>query len=50
MIHIHSNDPKIIHRDLTSKNVLLVNEILNNKSRADVKITDFGISKIIKND
>ncbi|XP_077321232.1 receptor-interacting serine/threonine-protein kinase 3-like isoform X2 [Lithobates pipiens] len=40
MNYLHSLDPPIIHRDLKPSNVLL-------NKHLDVKITDFGLSKII---
>ena len=38
LVYLHSLDPKVVHRDLKSRNVLL-----NDKLRA--KVTDFGISR-----
>jgi serine/threonine protein kinase len=36
--YLHSRDPKVIHRDLSSKNVLI-------GSRNEVKVGDFGMAK-----
>ena len=40
LIYLHNHKPKIIHRDLTAKNVLLTSSRL-------AKITDFGNSRIV---
>lgn len=46
MIFLHTNDPPIIHRDLKSLNVLLINKYdENNPDLTQVKIADFGLSR-----
>ena len=40
MKHVH--DRKVLHRDIKLDNILLTSE-------GDVKICDFGVSKLIKN-
>ena len=42
MAYLHGRDEPLIHRDLGSKNVLLTKE-------GDVKIADFGQSKLLRN-
>jgi serine/threonine protein kinase len=41
MAYIHSLQPQIIHRDLTTQNILL-------DGRGEAKIADFGISRFKK--
>lgn len=41
LIYLHNNNPQIIHRDLTAKNVLLTSSRL-------AKVTDFGNSRIVR--
>ncbi|CAK4070873.1 unnamed protein product [Aphanomyces euteiches] len=38
LIYLHSLDPKVVHRDLKSRNVLL-------NSSMEFKVTDFGVSR-----
>ncbi|KAG9403857.1 hypothetical protein AC1031_005350 [Aphanomyces cochlioides] len=38
LVYLHSMDPKVIHRDLKSRNVLI-------NSSMEFKVTDFGISR-----
>jgi serine/threonine protein kinase len=40
LLYLHSHNEKIIHRDLTAKNVLLTSLLV-------AKITDFGNSRIV---
>lgn len=48
MTYLHAFQPPIIHRDLKSLNLLLKNEVLTNKDPAEVKVTDFGLSRMIE--
>ena len=52
MIFLHKNEPKIIHRDLKSLNILLTSQIIKNNSNEHIKIkiSDFGLSQIISKD
>jgi len=42
MSFLHGVTPKIIHRDLKSLNVLLVEPVLSELDRVDLKVCDFG--------
>ena len=48
MNFLHTNKPPIIHRDLKSLNILLTNKIEKITDTTDIKISDFGLSKIIQ--
>ena len=47
MNFLHTNIPQIIHRDLKSLNILLTNKIVNSNDLTSIKISDFGLSKIL---
>ena len=44
--YLHTQDPQIIHMDLKSRNLLLFEPVMSDKSEVCVKIADFGISRI----
>ena len=48
MIYLHEASPPIIHRDLKSLNLLLVDQVTSQTDSILVKITDFGISRIVE--
>ena len=52
MNFLHNNEPKIIHRDLKTLNILLTSEIseTNSNEHISIKICDFGLSQIISKD
>jgi serine/threonine protein kinase len=52
MNFLHTNNPQIIHSDLKSLNILMTDEIKENSenNNVSIKITDFGLSKIIDKD
>jgi serine/threonine protein kinase len=45
MAYLHSCNPPIIHRDLKSLNLLLMQPVQNSNDLIHVKITDFGVSR-----
>ena len=48
MLYLHEANPPILHRDLKSLNLLLLDQVNNQNDDILVKITDFGISRIIE--
>ena len=48
MNFLHTNNPPIIHRDLKSLNILLTENISKSSDLTKIKISDFGLSKILK--
>lgn len=48
MNFLHTNVPPIIHRDLKSLNILLTDKMEKPTDWTRIKISDFGLSKIIK--
>ena len=48
MLYLHEANPPIIHRDLKSLNLLLLDQVNNQNDDILVKITDFGISRIVE--
>lgn len=46
--YLHSQSPPIIHRDIKSMNILLLNDLIDNDSVPLAKIADLGISKIFE--
>jgi serine/threonine protein kinase len=49
MEHLHGLKPKIIHRDLKSCNVLLTKQITSPGQTPTAKVSDFGLSRQLKN-
>jgi len=47
MEYLHGLHPPVIHRDLKSLNLLLEDEVLNEKDVPQVKISDFGLARIM---
>ena len=47
MHFLHNNNPPIIHRDLKSLNLLMTAPVNSDTDPINVKITDFGISRIL---
>lgn len=47
MNFLHTNEPPVIHRDLKSLNILLTDKIEKLTDMTTIKISDFGLSKII---
>eukprot|EP00340_Litonotus_pictus_P000076 CAMPEP_0170523400 /NCGR_PEP_ID=MMETSP0209-20121228/8833_1 /TAXON_ID=665100 ORGANISM="Litonotus pictus, Strain P1" /NCGR_SAMPLE_ID=MMETSP0209 /ASSEMBLY_ACC=CAM_ASM_000301 /LENGTH=1000 /DNA_ID=CAMNT_0010811473 /DNA_START=663 /DNA_END=3665 /DNA_ORIENTATION=- len=48
MNFLHTNKPPIIHRDLKSLNILLTDKVEKITDTTKIKISDFGLSKIIE--
>mmetsp|Transcript_17559 Transcript_17559/g.42215 ORF Transcript_17559/g.42215 Transcript_17559/m.42215 type:complete len:314 (+) Transcript_17559:31-972(+) len=46
MNYLHTFEPQIIHRDLKSLNILLVEALHSSRDVPDVKISDFGFARI----
>ena len=46
MNYLHTNDPPVLHRDLKSLNILLTNKIEKSSDTTDIKISDFGLSRL----
>lgn len=45
---MHSHKPPIIHRDLKSLNLLLLDPLTGPTDRVKVKVTDFGLSRFLE--
>merc|ERR1719203_1156665 len=45
MHYLHSFDPAIIHRDLKSLNLMLVEAVKNKDSNPHIKLGDFGFAR-----
>jgi len=45
MFYLHDNNPPILHRDLKSLNLLLLDEVTSPNDKIMVKITDFGVAR-----
>jgi hypothetical protein len=46
MNYLHTNDPPVLHRDLKSLNILLTDKIEKSSDTTDIKISDFGLSRL----
>ena len=46
MNYLHTNNPPVLHRDLKSLNILLTNNIERDSDTTDIKISDFGLSRL----
>jgi serine/threonine protein kinase len=46
--YLHTQTPAIIHRDIKSMNILLLDELIDSSSSPLAKIADLGISKIFE--
>jgi len=45
MNYLHSFDPKIVHRDLKSLNILLARQVRRESDQPHIKVCDFGFSR-----
>lgn len=50
MLYLHGVEPPILHRDLKSLNLLLTEVVRGPEDRICVKITDFGVARILDNE
>lgn len=50
MAYLHSQFPKIIHRDLKSTNILLAHPVCNEDMEPQARITDFGVARTAEED
>lgn len=48
MLYLHEANPPILHRDLKSLNLLLLDQVNTSNDHILVKITDFGIARILE--
>ena len=46
MNYLHTNNPPVLHRDLKSLNILLTDKIEKSSDTTDIKISDFGLSRL----
>lgn len=47
MYYLHVDNPPIVHRDLKSLNLLLLEEVNGPNDKIQIKITDFGVARIV---
>ena len=47
MNFLHIQEPQILHRDLKSLNLLMVEQVAGGTDHVQVKVTDFGLSRTI---
>jgi len=47
MSYLHAANPRIIHRDLKSSNLLLKHSIYGPKDKVMLKVADFGLAKLV---
>lgn len=50
MTYLHSHDPQIIHRDLTSHNCLVASEVSGPADKVTVKVGNFGFARMRNRD